>query len=135
MNTQCLEIADIYPDEVFMNKSEELAQQSWLLHNWLEAAPFDDYRGWAIRAYPEGSGWIWDIVEPCDRGSGWFESGTLYYSRSKALLEARRFINQMTFHQTMVTLLEEFQDRGILSFQEYQALLESTQLNLTLALG
>ncbi|MEB3294426.1 MAG: hypothetical protein VKJ24_14805 [Synechococcales bacterium] len=118
-----------------MNNSEALTQQSWLLHSWLEAAPFYDYRGWSIRAYPDGTGWGWEVVEPCDLGSGWFESGTLYASRSKALLEARRFVNQITFNHTMMTLLEEFQEQGLLSFQEHQALLESTQCPVPVALG
>lgn len=111
-----------------MNNREELSQQSWLFHAWLESEPFIEYRGWLIRAYPEDGGWLWDVVEPPDHGSGWFESGKIYPSRSRALLEARRLVNQVTVAESMTQVLTLLYEERKLLPQEYKALLNSTQV-------
>ncbi|OUC16062.1 MAG: hypothetical protein B0A82_03520 [Alkalinema sp. CACIAM 70d] len=118
-----------------MYNSEDIAQQSWLFHSWLEAAPFSEYRGWLIRAYPEGEDWIWDVVAPPDRGSCWFESGHVYRSKSKALLEARRLVNQIAVNEAISSVLESLHQANQISSPEYQALLQSLQCPISLSLA
>jgi hypothetical protein len=108
-----------------MKTCEELTQQSGLLHHWLEAIPFTDYHGWQIRACPEGSGWVWEIAEPPEFGSSYFESGEIYPNRSRALLSARRLILRLSVSQTLAPALEELCDRGAISTLESNNLLHS----------
>jgi hypothetical protein len=108
-----------------MKTCEELTQQSGLLHHWLEAIPFIDYNGWQIRACPEGQGWIWEIVEPPEFGSSYFESGEVFPSRSKALLSARRLILRVSVSQTLAPVLEELRHFGCITPQESNLLLHS----------
>jgi hypothetical protein len=108
-----------------MKTCEELIQQSGLLHHWLEAIPFVEYNGWQIRACPEDRGWIWEIVEPPEFGSSYFESGEVYPNRSKALLAARRLILRLAVSQTLAPALEELCHFGCLTPRETSDLLHS----------
>lgn len=108
-----------------MNTCEELTQQSRLLHHWLEAIPFMEYNGWQIRACPEGSGWIWEIVEPPEFGSSYFESGEIYPNRSKALFSARRLILTLTVSQSLSPVLDDLCTCGCLTRDEADHLLHS----------
>ena len=111
-----------------MKTYETIAQQSWLLHNWLEAAPFLTYRGWQIRACREGNEWIWEIVEPPEYGCSYYESGQRYPSRSKALLVARQWVMGLIVSHELAIVFDEFEAKGLLETQEAQALLASTQI-------
>lgn len=98
-----------------MRTCEDIAQQSWLFHAWLEAAPFVSYRGWQIRACREGMEWIWEVMEPPEYGCGYFESGQTYLSASKALVAARQFILSLTVSHELTIVLDEFETRGMLT--------------------
>jgi hypothetical protein len=108
-----------------MKTCEELIQQSGLLHHWLEAIPFVEYNGWQIRACPEDTGWIWEIVEPPEFGSSYFESGEVYPNRSKALLAARRLILRLTVSHSLAPVLDEFSHFGCITPRETHNLLHS----------
>jgi hypothetical protein len=110
-----------------MDSREEFSQQFCLLRSWLEAAPFNQYRGWRLRAFQEDNGWTWDIIEPESRGGGLFEAFQTYPSKSKALLEARRFVIRVTVAWEMGQVLQELHDVRALEYEEYQALLGSLQ--------
>jgi hypothetical protein len=110
-----------------MDSREEFSQQFCLLRTWLEAAPFTQYRGWRLRAFQEDNGWSWDIIEPESRGGGLFEAFQTYPSRSKALLEARRFVIRVNVAWEMGQVLQEFHEVRALEYEEYQALLSSLQ--------
>jgi hypothetical protein len=110
-----------------MENREELSQQCGLLSSWLEAAPFQAYRGWHIRAFEEGGGWTWDIVEPDAKGGGWFESAQVYPNRSKALLEARKLILRSTVCWEVTQVLQELYQQQRLELAEYLSLLNSLQ--------
>ncbi len=115
-----------------MNTCEALTQQSGLLHHWLEAIPFTTYHGWQIRACPEDAGWVWEIVEPPEFGSSYFESGEVYPNRSKALLAARRLILRLTVSQSLAPVLEEMCHFGCLTSKESKNLLHSIYDDRTL---
>lgn len=110
-----------------MRTCEDIAQQSWLLHAWLEAAPFLTYRGWQIRACRDGTEWIWEVMEPPEHGCSYFESGQIYLSKSKALLAARKLVLGLVVSNELAIVLEEFETKGLLSAHESQALIASTQ--------
>ena len=116
------------PPACVMNTYETIAQQSWLLHNWLESDPFLTYRGWQIRACREGTEWIWEVVEPPEYGCSYYESGQRYPSRSKALLVARQWVIGLVVSHELAIVLDEFKAKGVLRPQESQALLASTQI-------
>jgi hypothetical protein len=111
-----------------MRTCEDISQQSWLLHHWLEASPFVNYLGWQIRACRDGSEWVWDVVEPPEYGSGYFESGRTYPSHSKALLAARQLVRGLVVSHELTIVLEEFAHEGILNSNESHALISSTQM-------
>lgn len=115
-----------------MKSCDEIAQQSWLLHHWLEAEPFLLYRGWQIRACREGKGWVWDLVEPSEYGFHIFESPRIYANRSRALLEARKMVLHLTVSHELEIVLADFTHQGLLEDRESQALLNSTQSLLVL---
>ncbi len=115
-----------------MDSREEFSQQFCLLRSWLEAAPFREYRGWRIRAFQEDNGWTWDIIEPEIQGGGLFEAFQFYPSKSKALLEARRFIIRISVARELGQVLQELYDIRALEYEEYQALLSSFQAEMCL---
>jgi hypothetical protein len=112
-----------------MRTCEDISQQSWLLHNWLEASPFMNYLGWQIRACRDGSEWVWDVVEPPEYGCGYFESGQTYPSHSKALLAARQLVRGLVVSHELTIVLEEFTAQGILNLDESRALIASTHMS------
>ncbi len=115
-----------------MRTCEDIAQQSWLFHTWLEAAPFSTYRGWLVRACREGQDWIWEVMEPPEYGCSCFESGRTYASRSKALLAARQLIRGLVVSHELTIVLEEMETKGLLKHDESQALISSVQFQSAL---
>jgi hypothetical protein len=109
-----------------MENHEELTQ-SCLFDSWLEAAPFQEYRGWYLRAFQDEGGWTWDIIEPQARGGSWFESANVYPTKSKAMLEARRLIMQSTVFWEMTQLLQEFYAHQSISLEEYHSMIAHLQ--------
>lgn len=109
-----------------MENREEFAQ-SCLFDSWLEAAPFQEYRGWYLRAFKDEGGWTWDIIEPKSRGGSWFESAKVYPNKSKAMLEARRLIIQSTVCWEMTQLLQELYTDQSLSLDEYRSIVTHLQ--------
>jgi hypothetical protein len=110
-----------------MENCEELLQQSGLFNSWLEAAPFQEYRGWHLRAFEDEGGWTWDIIEPKVLGGSWFESAKVYPNRSKALLEARKLIIRSIVCGELTQVLQELYVDQSLSMEEYRALVSSLQ--------
>jgi hypothetical protein len=104
-----------------MEHREEYAQSS-LFDSWLEAAPFQEYRGWYLRAFKDDHGWTWDIIEPKSRGGSWFESAKVYPNRSKALLEARRLIIHSVVCWEMTQLLQDLYANQAINLEEYRSL-------------
>jgi hypothetical protein len=110
-----------------MNNREELLQQSGLFNSWLEAAPFQEYRGWHLRAFEDEGGWTWDIIEPKALGGSWFESAKIYPNKSKALLEARKLIIRCTVSWELTKVLQELYAEQSISAEEYRSLVSSLQ--------
>jgi hypothetical protein len=115
-----------------MRTCEDIAQQSWLFHTWLEAAPFLTYLGWQVRACREDSEWIWEVMEPPEYGCSCFESGQTYSSQSKALLAARQLVRGLIVSHELAIVLEELQIKGILKPNESHALISSAQFQSAL---
>ncbi len=104
-----------------MENCEQYAQSS-LFDSWLEAAPFQAYRGWYLRAFQDESGWTWDIIEPKSRGGSWFESAKVYPNKSKALLEARRLVLHSTVCWEMTQLLQDLYATQSINLAEYRSM-------------
>jgi hypothetical protein len=104
-----------------MENREEYAQSS-LFDSWLEAAPFQEYRGWYLRAFQDESGWTWDMIEPKSRGGSWFESAKVYPNKSKALLEARRLVLHNTVCWEMTQLLQDLYATQSINLAEYRSM-------------
>jgi hypothetical protein len=113
--------------EKHMEKREEFTQQSGLFDSWLQAAPFQDYRGWHLRAFEDEGGWTWDIIEPKGMGGSWFESAKVYPNRSKALLEARRLVIRSMVCWELTQVLQQLYAEQALSVEEYRSLVSSLQ--------
>jgi hypothetical protein len=110
-----------------MEKNREELNQSGLLHSWMEAAPFEEYRGWHIRAFQDADGWTWDIVEPKVLGGSWFESAKIYPNKSKALFEARQLIIRNTVCREMTQVMQEMYMSGCIDLEEYRAIVSNLQ--------
>lgn len=115
-----------------MENREELAQSN-LFATWLEAAPFQEYRGWYVRASQDEAGWTWDLIEPTSRGGGWFESATVYPTKSKAVLAARRLVIQNTVCWEITQFLQELCASQAITLEEYRSL--TTHLQNTEAMS
>ncbi|GAC1447731.1 MAG: hypothetical protein NVS2B14_08880 [Chamaesiphon sp.] len=95
-------------------------------HIWQEAAlkGGEIYRGHCIVVYYSESQWYW--VSGGGDSISWFSDERLGYpTRSKALLEARKFILQHEVEMELANFLEDALDDKLINFREYSRLSDS----------
>jgi hypothetical protein len=85
---------------------------------WIDRGSWQPYRGFLIRAFPcpQADGWCWELIdlELYDTPSVWswelLREKKTYPNRSKALMKARRQINQLVASQMVAHVLDDLAD-------------------------